>query len=149
LELISESIYHPIVNHSKLPLMQEISFYIQLALSKSDGEHLTEDEIDVCEEWKTGKALDYLKVDTGDPRLLEYAGLFDRLENKKKAVWESIVAVHSLSIPVQEIGPAKHASPVGWGHPIQSLSVIVHLLFRRVAHVLSVIRKILFKRDTK
>jgi hypothetical protein len=36
---------------------------------------------------------------------LEYAALYDKLENKKQALWEGIVAAHSLSIPVQEEAP--------------------------------------------
>ena len=63
------------------------------------------DEQEICEEWTSGKALDYMKVDTSDPRLLEYAALYDKLESKQEAVWESIVAAHSLSVPVMEEAP--------------------------------------------
>lgn len=77
----------------------------QLALGKADDAPLSSDEQDICEEWTSGKALDYMKVDTSDPRLLEYAALYDKLENKKQALWEGIVAAHSLSIPVQEEAP--------------------------------------------
>jgi transmembrane sensor len=77
----------------------------RLALGKADDAPLSNDEQDICEEWTSGKAMDYMKVDTGDPRLLEYAGLYDKLENKKEAVWESIVAAHSLTIPVQDETP--------------------------------------------
>lgn len=77
----------------------------QLALGKADDAPLSSDEQDICEEWTSGKALDYMKVDTSDPRLLEYAALYDKLENKKQALWEGIVATHSLSIPVQEEAP--------------------------------------------
>ena len=77
----------------------------QLALGKADDAPLSSDEQDICEEWTSGKALDYMKVDTSDPRLLEYAALYDKLENKKQALWEGIVAAHSLSVPVQEEAP--------------------------------------------
>jgi transmembrane sensor len=77
----------------------------QLALGKADDAPLSSDEQEICEEWTSGKALDYMKVDTSDPRLLEYAALYDKLENKKQAVWESIVASHSLSVPVLEEAP--------------------------------------------
>lgn len=77
----------------------------QLALGKADDAPLSSDEQDICEEWTSGKALDYMKVDTSDPRLLEYAALYDKLENKKQALWEGIVAAHSLSIPVQDEAP--------------------------------------------
>jgi transmembrane sensor len=77
----------------------------QLALGKADDAPLSNDEQNICEEWTSGKALDYMKVDTSDPRLLEYAALYDKLENKKQALWEGIVAAHSLSVPVQEEAP--------------------------------------------
>ncbi|MCS3799326.1 FecR family protein [Niastella sp. OAS944] len=77
----------------------------QLALGKADDAPLSSDEQEICEEWTSGKALDYMKVDTSDPRLLEYAALYDKLESKQEAVWESIVAAHSLSVPVQEEAP--------------------------------------------
>ncbi len=77
----------------------------RLALGKTDDEPLSSDEQEVCEEWTSGKALEIMKVDISDPRLLEYAGLFDRLENKKQAVWESIVAAHSLTVPAQQEAP--------------------------------------------
>lgn len=77
----------------------------QLALGKADDAPLSSDEQEICEEWTSGKALDYMKVDTSDPRLLEYAALYDKLESKQEAVWESIVAAHSLNVPVQEEAP--------------------------------------------
>lgn len=77
----------------------------QLALGKDDDAPLSNDEQEICEEWTSGKALDYMKVDTSDPRLLEYAGLYDKLESKKQALWEGIVAAHSLNIPAQEEAP--------------------------------------------
>ena len=77
----------------------------QLALGKADDAPLSSDEQDICEEWTSGKALDYMKVDISDPRLLEYAALYDKLENKKEAVWEGIVTAHSLSVPAQAEAP--------------------------------------------
>jgi len=77
----------------------------RLALGKTDDEPLSSDEQEVCEEWTSGKASDYMMVDISDPRLLEYAGLYDKLENKKEAVWESIVTAHSLTIPAQQEAP--------------------------------------------
>ncbi|WP_205509651.1 FecR family protein [Longitalea arenae] len=69
----------------------------QLALGKNDDAPLTRDEQEICEEWTSGKASDYMKVDAEDPRILEYAGLYDKLENKKDEVWESIEAAHSIT----------------------------------------------------
>jgi hypothetical protein len=77
----------------------------QLALGKADDAPLSSDEQEICEEWTSGKALDYMKVDISDPRLLEYAALYDKLENKKEAVWEGIVTAHSLSVPAQAEAP--------------------------------------------
>jgi ferric-dicitrate binding protein FerR (iron transport regulator) len=69
----------------------------QLAFGKSDDVPLTSEEQKICEEWTSGKASELMKVDAADPRLLEYAGLYDKLENKKDEVWESIEATHSLT----------------------------------------------------
>src|SRR5689334_7889305 len=77
----------------------------QLALGKADDAPLSSDEQEICEEWTSGKALDYMKVDTSDPRLLEYAGLYDKLESQKEAIWESIVAAQSFTVPAQEEAP--------------------------------------------
>jgi transmembrane sensor len=77
----------------------------RLALGKTDDEPLSSDEQEVCEEWTSGKALEIMKVDISDPRLLEYAGLFDKLENKKQALWDSIVAAHSLTVLAREEAP--------------------------------------------
>jgi transmembrane sensor len=77
----------------------------RLALGKTDDAPLSSDEQDICDEWTSGKASEYMKVDISDPRLLEYAGLYDKLESKKAAVWESIVAAHSLTVPAQVEAP--------------------------------------------
>jgi hypothetical protein len=74
----------------------------QLAFGKADDEPLSSDEQNICDEWTSGKAAELMMIDSNDPRLLEYLGLYDKLESKKEAVWESIDAVHSLSIAVQE-----------------------------------------------
>ena len=73
----------------------------QLAFGKSDDVPLTSEEQKICEEWTSGKASELMKVDAADPRLLEYAGLYDKLENKKDEVWESIEATHSLTQSTQ------------------------------------------------
>lgn len=69
----------------------------QVALGKSEDAPLTRDEQEICEEWTSGKASDYMKVDAEDPRILEYAGLYDKLENKKDEVWESIEVTHAIT----------------------------------------------------
>jgi transmembrane sensor len=74
----------------------------RLALGKTDDEPFSSDEQEVCEEWTSGKASEIMKVDISDPRLLEYAGLYDKLENKKQAIWESIAAAHSLIVPAHQ-----------------------------------------------
>ncbi|WP_207514007.1 FecR family protein [Longitalea luteola] len=76
----------------------------QVAFGKSDDAPLTRDEQEICEEWTSGKASDYMKVDAEDPRMLEFAGLYDKLENKKEEVWESIEATHAITqAPFREI----------------------------------------------
>jgi transmembrane sensor len=81
----------------------------QLAFGKSDDVPLTSDEQKICEEWTSGKAAEIMKVDATDPRLLEYVGLYNKLESKKEEVWESIEAAHSLTqstqpeIPVMQL----------------------------------------------
>lgn len=74
----------------------------QLAFGKANDEPLSSDEQDICEEWASGKGAEIMKVSADDPRFLEYLGLYDMLESKKGAVWESVEAVNSLSIPVQD-----------------------------------------------
>ncbi|OQP44565.1 hypothetical protein A4H97_09355 [Niastella yeongjuensis] len=85
----------------------------QLAFGKSDDVPLTSEEQKICEEWTSGKASELMKVDAADPRLLEFVGLYDKLENKKQEVWESIEATHSLTqsaqqeIPVMQLPTAR------------------------------------------
>ncbi|THU39245.1 DUF4974 domain-containing protein [Niastella caeni] len=74
----------------------------QLALGKTEDTPLTRDEQEICEEWTSGKALEIMKVDAADPRLLEFAGLYDKLQNKKNEIWESIEAAHALTLPAQQ-----------------------------------------------
>jgi hypothetical protein len=76
----------------------------QLAFGKDDDAPLTREEQEICEEWTSGKAQEYMKVSAEDPRLLEYVGLYDTFENKKDAVWESIEATHAITgSPQQEV----------------------------------------------
>lgn len=77
----------------------------RLALGKADDAPLSNDEQDICEEWTSGKASDFMKVEISDPRLLEYAGLYDKLEGKKNEIWESIEAAHSLTATAQQEAP--------------------------------------------
>lgn len=72
--------------------MQKIPIeIIELALGKSDGEPLTNDELAVCDEWATGIASEYMKVDTSDPRILDYCRVWDNCEDKKDEVWKGII----------------------------------------------------------
>lgn len=80
----------------------------QLAFGKDDDAPLTSEEQDICEEWTTGKAQEYMKVGAEDPRLLEYLGLYDKLENKKDAVWESIEAAHDITLAPQREVPVMY-----------------------------------------
>jgi ferric-dicitrate binding protein FerR (iron transport regulator) len=73
----------------------------QLAFGKSDDVPLTSDEKEICEEWTSGKASENMKIDAADPRLLEYVGLYDKLDSKKDEIWESIEATHSLTQPAE------------------------------------------------
>ncbi|MBO9205158.1 MULTISPECIES: FecR family protein [Niastella] len=74
----------------------------QLAFGKSDEVPLTNDEQKICEEWTSGEAAELMKVDATDPRVLEYVGLYNKLESKKDEVWESIEAAHSLTQSAQQ-----------------------------------------------
>lgn len=71
----------------------------QVAFGKSDDAPLTREEQEICEEWTSGKGSDYMKVDAEDPRLYEYLGLYDKQEDKKAEVWDSIEATYSLTLP--------------------------------------------------
>jgi ferric-dicitrate binding protein FerR (iron transport regulator) len=90
----------------------------QLAFGKSDDVPLTSEEQKICEEWTSGKASELMQVDATDPRLLELVGLYNKLENKKQEVWESIEATHSLTqsaqsdIPVVQL-PTKPTTRIG------------------------------------
>lgn len=75
---------------------------IALALEKVDGVPMTNEEKEICEEWYSGQGRDNMKIETGDPKVLDYYRLWNKLENKKSAVWESMQAVESLSIPIQQ-----------------------------------------------
>lgn len=84
----------------------------QLAFGKSDDVPLTSDEQEICEEWTSGKASENMKIDATDPRLLEYVGLYDKLDNKKDEIWESIEATHSLTQPADfEISTIQQSTP--------------------------------------
>jgi ferric-dicitrate binding protein FerR (iron transport regulator) len=78
----------------------------QLAFGKSDDVPLTSEEKEICEEWTSGKASEDMKIDAADPHLLEYVGLYDKLDNKKDEIWESIEATHALTQPVEPEMPA-------------------------------------------
>ena len=77
----------------------------QLAFGKDDDAPLTEEEQGICEEWASGKGAELMKVSADDPRLLEYLGLYDKLENKKEAIWEGIEATHAITLPHQQEEP--------------------------------------------
>src|SRR5262245_27614020 len=74
----------------------------QAAFEKSDGAPLTSVEQDICDEWASGKAAENMMVAAEDPRLLEYVGMYDKLEAKQEEVWESIQATYAITMP-QEI----------------------------------------------
>jgi transmembrane sensor len=77
----------------------------QVAFGKSDDAPLTREEQDICEEWTTGKGSEYMKVDAEDPRVLEYVGMYDKLENKKEEIWDSIQATNSITFSSQQEAP--------------------------------------------
>src|SRR5690349_11727187 len=85
----------------------------QLAFGKDDDAPLTREEQEICEEWASGKGQEYMKVSSDDPRLLEYLGLYDKLENKKKAIWESIEASSSLSLQEAPVIYQQPATRIG------------------------------------
>lgn len=85
----------------------------QLAFGKDDDAPLTGKEQEICEEWASGKGQEYMKVSSDDPRLLEYLGLYDKLENKKKAIWESIEATNSLTLQEAPVVYQQPATRIG------------------------------------
>jgi hypothetical protein len=62
----------------------------QLAFDKQPNEPFTKEEFSIMEEWNSGEATELMKISTNDPRLLEYMGLRDKLENKKAEVWKNV-----------------------------------------------------------
>ena len=62
----------------------------QLAFEINDNKPLSKEQLAICDEWVSGKAKDYMKVSINDPRLLEYAGLYDRLEEEKETKWKEL-----------------------------------------------------------
>jgi len=80
----------------------------QLAFGKKEGEPLTQEEQDICEEWNSGKAEEYMKADISDPRVLEYLALYIKWKEKTEEVWESVVATRTSAqqpeIPVMHQG---------------------------------------------
>ena len=86
----------------------------QLAFGKDDDAPLSREEQEICEEWASGKGAEYMKVSADDPRLLEYLGLYDKLENKKEALWESIEATHAITQPfLEEPVPDQQTTRIG------------------------------------
>ena len=67
----------------------------QLAFGKKEDVPLTQEEQDICEEWTSGKAEEYMKVDVNDPMLLEYLALYIKWKEKTDEVWESLVATRT------------------------------------------------------
>lgn len=67
----------------------------QLAFDINENEPLTKEQLAICEEWISGKGEDYMKVSVNDPRLLEYAGLYDRLEKRKETIWKKLQSNNS------------------------------------------------------
>lgn len=63
---------------------------LQLAFDTNGNEPLTKEQIAICEEWASGKGSEIMKISSDDPRLLEYAGLYDKLEEKKGSVWQQL-----------------------------------------------------------
>jgi transmembrane sensor len=39
----------------------------------------------ILNEWRSGKALEYMKIDIDDPKLLEYMALYEKCKNEKPA----------------------------------------------------------------
>jgi transmembrane sensor len=62
---------------------------LQLAFDLKD-QSLTEQHKEICEEWISGKAVELMKVDIDDPRLLEYVAYHKKLKAKTKMVWQEI-----------------------------------------------------------
>lgn len=79
----------------------------QVAFGKTDEAPLTSVEQDICDEWASGKAAENMMVAAEDPRLLEYVGMYEKLEAKQEAVWESIQATYSITmhqqVPVAQV----------------------------------------------
>jgi hypothetical protein len=65
--------------------------HLQIAFDLNKNEQLTQQHLDICEEWNSGKGEDFMKISTDDPRLLEYVALHDKLEKKKETVWNQLI----------------------------------------------------------
>ncbi|OQP58216.1 hypothetical protein A3860_07785 [Niastella vici] len=90
----------------------------QVAFGKSDEAPLTSVEQDICDEWTSGKATEYMKVEAEDPRLLEYVGMYGKLEAKQDEIWESIQATYALTmpqeVPVIQLQPERKTGKRTW-----------------------------------
>jgi hypothetical protein len=71
--------------------MASLPTYILLAFDKNNDEPLSQDELEICEEWTSGRAEEYLKIDLDDPRLFEYLGLYIKCEKNKEELWKALV----------------------------------------------------------
>ena len=63
---------------------------IKLALGLSEDEPLSKEQEEIYEEWKSGKGEALMKVSPADPRILEFVGYYDKLEERKEAIFNRI-----------------------------------------------------------
>ena len=63
---------------------------LELVFNLKEGESLSQEQQAICVEWMSGIIHEYMKISINDPRLLEFAAFYDRLEGKKDAKWKQI-----------------------------------------------------------
>jgi transmembrane sensor len=66
---------------------------LQLAFDLKKGEPLSEEQQAICDEWSSGRALEYMQIHVGDPRLVEYLALYKQYENKTAVLYEKHIRV--------------------------------------------------------
>ena len=54
-----------------------------LAFNLKDGEPLTEQHMEICEEYVSGRWLDTMKISVSDPDLWLYLLLYEKLKNRE------------------------------------------------------------------
>lgn len=57
--------------------------HIAIAFNIKENDPLTKEQLDIIEEYKSGKGTDYMKVSLDDPRFFDYVILYERMKNRE------------------------------------------------------------------